>query len=74
MDTTGRTVTTGQIFSKLFQSSTRSAPVRYFFGPGQNFVVQSLTREDLVATITSSLLNDAPTDNKRTKWISGVRS
>lgn len=68
-NTTGRTVTTGQIFSKLFQSSTGSAPVRYFFVPGQTFVgKKSLTHEkgrlrfDLVSMVISSLLNDAPSD------------
>ena len=63
-DTTGRTVTTGEIFSKLFQSSTGSVPVRYFFVPGQTFVAKrSLTYEDerprfvLVARIINILLN-----------------
>ena len=68
-DTTGRTVTTGQIFNKLFQWSTGSALVPYFFVPSQNFVgKKSLIHLDtqhhliLVAMIINTLLNNAPTD------------
>ena len=70
-DSTGRTVTTGQIFNKLFQSSTGSAPVN-FFVPGQTFVgKKSLSHEDirrnfvLVSMIINSLLNDTPTDKEQ---------
>ena len=68
-DTTGRTVTTGEIFNKLFQWSTGSALVPYFFVPSQNFVgKKSLIHLDtqhhliLVAMIINTLLNNAPTD------------
>ena len=62
-------MTTGQIFNKLFQSSTGPALVAYFFVPSQNFVgKKSLICLDeqhhliLVAMIINTLLNDAPTD------------
>lgn len=73
-DTTERrTVTTGQIFSKLFESLTESRPIPYYFIPGQNFVgLERLTDHDerselvLVAMVINSLLNDTRLDVSKT--------
>jgi len=72
-DTTGKTVTAREIFSKLFESLTECRPIPYFFIPGQNFVgLERLTNHDerselvLVAMVINSLLNDTCLDVSKT--------
>ena len=72
-DASGSTVTTGQIFSKLFESLTERRPVPYYFIPKQNFVgLDTLSFDDdrsdllLVTMVINSLLNDALSDDSET--------
>ena len=64
-DTTGKTLTTGEIFSKLFELLSESCPIPYFFVPSQNFVgLERLTNDDdrsdlvLVTMVINCLVND----------------
>ena len=72
-DTTGKTVATGEIFNKLFESLSESCPIPYFFIPGQNFVgLERLTNHHerselvLVAMVINCLVNGTCLDVSKT--------
>lgn len=72
-DSTGKTVTTGEIFSKLFKLLSESCPIPYFFIPSQNFVgLERLTDHDerselvLVVMVINCLVNDMCLDVSNT--------
>ena len=65
-ETSGKTVTTGQIYSKLMEFLRESRPIPYYFIPNQYFSgidKDSLLEDDgreivLVATVINSILNE----------------